>query len=92
MTKTDLKAQSVELIEIIKQINNSPYQSLPTRVTPNHVIFGQKYKAETQDLPSIRDIIVIVSEDTIDYIYRTKNPNINKPNIGAVELALQTNI
>ena len=90
--KIELKAWSLKLDEMMKQINNLPYKSLPTRVTLNHIIFGQKRKAENQDLPNIRDIIITISEDTINYIYATRNPNINESNVDAFELALETNI
>ena len=92
MLKTGLKAWSLGLDEVMRQINDSPHESLPTGVTPNHVMFGRKRKAENRDSPNMRGVIVTISEETINHICATKNPDINEPNVGAFELALETDI
>ena len=57
----------------MRQINDSPHESLPTGVTPNHVMFGRKRKAENRDLPNMRGVIITISEDFINRICATKN-------------------
>ena len=68
MLKTGSKAWSLGLDEVMKQINDSTHESLSTGVTPNHVMFGRKRKAENRDPPNMRGVIITISEDTIDRV------------------------
>ena len=76
----------------MKQINNSLHESLPTGVTPNHVMFGQKRQTDTREPLSTRGLIMAISEETINCICNINNPDINEPGVGTVELALEMNI
>ena len=92
MLKTGSKAWALGLDEVMKQINYSPHESLPVGVTPNIVMFGWKRKLEIREPPNERGNIMIITEDLIDRVYSINEPNLNEPDIGAVELALEYSI
>ena len=92
MLQTGSKAWSLGLDEVMKQINNSPHESLPTGVTPNHVMFGRKQRLEAREPPATRGIVMAISEEMINRVCSTDHPNINENDVGAVEIALEFNI
>ena len=92
MSKTGSQAWSLGLDDVMQQINDSPHASLPTGITPNIVVFNRKRKAETRDPPRQRGIIMTISEGAIDHICSTNEPDINAPDVGAFEVALESNI
>ena len=92
MLQTGSKAWSLGLDEVMKQINNSPHESLPTGVTPNHVMFGRKQRLEAREPPAKRGIVMAISEEMINRVCSTDHPDINEKDVGAVEIALESNI
>ena len=92
MLQTGSKAWSIGLDEVMKQINDSPHESLPTGVTPNHVMFSRKRQTDTREPLSTRGLVMAVSEETINRVCSIDKPDINESGVGAVELALEMNI
>ena len=92
MLQTGSKAWSLGIDEVMRQINNSPHESLPNGITPNIVVFGRKKNAEIREPPSRRGIVMTISEDIIDRVCSTNEPDLNDPNVGAVKVALEFNV
>ena len=92
MLKTGSKAWSLGLNNVMQQINNLLHESLPSEIMPNIIIFNQKCKVETQDPPRLRRIIMLISEDVINYICSANGPDVNVPDINAFKIALESDI
>ena len=95
MLRTGLKAWSLGVNEVMKQINDSPHEGLPAGVIPNEVMLGRIRKMKNSEPPSRRGLVMTINEKTIDCICGTDtadNADINEADANAVELALEMNV
>ena len=95
MLRTSLKAWSLGIDEVMKQINDSPHEGLPAGVIPNEVMLGRIRKMKNQEPPSTRGLVMTVSEKIINCVCGTDtadNADIREADANAVALALEMSI